>query len=103
MYVLTSQCEINNLFASKEKCMKVVVRLQSQLRNEGVRTTQGSSIGNSYNFIFFNFTKTVMIQNSVIKAVFKAEHSLQVRLKWSETQMGRTDSKKLLSIVRVKV
>ena len=47
--------------------MKVVVRLQSQLRNEGVRTTQGSSIGNSYNFIFFNFTKTVMIQNKISK------------------------------------
>ena len=44
--------------------MKEVVRLQSQLRNEGVRRTQGSSIGNSYNF---NFTTTVMIQNKISK------------------------------------
>ena len=35
--------------------MKEVVRLQSQLRNEGVRRTQGSSIGNSYNFIYIYF------------------------------------------------
>ena len=67
-----------------------------------MRRTQGSSIGNSYNFIiiiFFFFFLTVIrpakILNSTIKAVSKAEHSLPVRLVTRETQMGRTGSKKV--------